>query len=105
MRTENQSNLPEDGNDFNASVVAYPDARQPLMSYTRLFDGADADLVARLRDYVELSGDRRSGGWEAYLHRSEDFIRFTAHVMIAEMLALHGGETRHRFVFKLRRQM
>jgi len=82
-----------------------PDPLQPLMSYTRLFDGADADLLARLRDYVELSGDRRSGGWEAYLHRSEDFIRFTTHVMIVEMLTLHGGETRRRFVFKLRKRI
>ncbi|HID23177.1 MAG TPA: hypothetical protein EYP14_12350 [Planctomycetaceae bacterium] len=81
------------------------DPHKPLMSYSRLFDGADADLVARLRDYVELSGDRRSGGWEGYLHRSEDFIRFTTHVMIVEMLTMHGGETRRRFVFKLRKRM
>jgi hypothetical protein len=75
---------------------------EPIMAYTRMFDGADADLVAALRDYVELSGDRRSGGWEAYLHRSEDFIRFTAHRMILEMLMLHGGEGRRRFVVKHR---
>jgi hypothetical protein len=77
--------------------------RLPLMAYTRLFDGADPLLTARLRDYVELSGDVRSGGWEAYLHRSEDFIRFTSHVMIAEMLQLHGGEAKRRVVVKLRK--
>ena len=75
--------------------------RQPIMSYTRLFDGSDADLTALLRDYVLLSGDLRSGGWEAYLHRSEDFIRFTAHRMIVEMLTLHGGESRRRYVWLL----
>ena len=101
--TEPNSPRVSDGNDLTA--LAYLDPHQPLMSYTRLFDGSDADLVARLRDYVELSGDRRSGGWEAYLHRSEDFIRFASHVMIVEMLSLHGGETRHRFVFKLRKHM
>lgn len=69
------------------------------MSYTRIFDGDDADLVAALRDYVELSGDLRSGGWEAYLQRSEDFIRFASHMMIVEMLMLHGGEARHRIIF------
>jgi hypothetical protein len=79
------------------------DPTQPLMSYTRLFDGTDSKLTARLRDYVELNGDLRAGGWEAYLHRSEDFIRFTAHVMIVEMLQLHGGEARKRIVFKLRK--
>jgi hypothetical protein len=84
-------------------VSGVPDVLvEPIMSYTRMFDGSDADLVAALRDYVELSGDRRSGGWEAYLHRSEDFIRFTAHRMILEMLMLHGGEGRRRFVIKHR---
>lgn len=79
------------------------DPTQPLMSYTRMFDGADPLLTARLRDYVELSGNLRAGGWEAYLQRSEDFIRFSAHVMIVEMLQLHGGEARKRVVFKLRK--
>ena len=54
--------------------------------------------VATLRDYVELSGDQRSGGWEGYLHRSDDFLRFCAHRMIVEMLQLHGGETHRRKV-------
>jgi hypothetical protein len=79
------------------------DPTMPLMSYTRIFDGADPKLTARLRDYVELSGDLRAGGWEGHLQRSEDFIRFSAHVMIIEMLQLHGGEARKRVVFKLRK--
>ncbi|MFN0199131.1 MAG: hypothetical protein ACKVT0_20470 [Planctomycetaceae bacterium] len=77
---------------------------EPIMSYSRIFDGADADVVAVLRDYVELSGDRRSGGWEAYLHRSEDFIRFASHRMIVEMLTLHGGEAQRRYVWKFRKE-
>jgi hypothetical protein len=79
------------------------DPRHPLMAYTRLFDGADPLLTARLRDHFELSGDLRSGGWEAYLHRSEDFIRFTSHLMVVEMLQLHGGEAQRRVVVKLRK--
>ncbi|QDT65997.1 hypothetical protein [Calycomorphotria hydatis] len=79
------------------------DPRKPVMSYTRIFDGADADLTAALRDYVELSGDLRSGSWEAYLHRTEDFIKFTSYRMILEMLTLHGGEARRRYVLKYRR--
>ncbi len=77
---------------------------EPIMSYSRIFDGADANVVAVLRDYVELSGDRRSGGWEAYLHRSEDFIRFASHRMIVEMLTLHGGEAQRRYVWKFRKE-
>jgi hypothetical protein len=79
------------------------DPRLPLMSYTRVFDGADGDLVAALRDYVELNGDLRSGGWEEYLHRSEDFIRFCSYRVILEMLSLHGGEGKHRVIFKFRK--
>lgn len=77
---------------------------EPLMSYTRLFDGASAELTASYRDYLELRDDLRSGGWKASLFRTEDFIRFTTHRMIVEMLALHGGETRHRVVFVWRRE-
>ena len=64
---------------------------KPIMSYTRFFDGADPKLVKSLQDYVSYRGDMRSGGWEAHLHRSDDFLRFTAHQMIVEMLVLHGG--------------
>jgi hypothetical protein len=97
--------IPLDSSIFNSRPVPLTqhEPTEPLMSYTRLFDGIDADLVAALRDYVELSSDRRSGGWEGYLYRSEDFIRFTAHRMIVEMLTLHGGETRRRVVFKVRK--
>lgn len=79
------------------------DPHKPIMAYTRLFDGSDAELTALLRDYVLLSGDLRSGGWEAYLHRTEDFIRFASHRMIVEMLTLHGGESKRRYVWTLKR--
>ncbi|MCA9098586.1 MAG: hypothetical protein KDA36_09375, partial [Planctomycetaceae bacterium] len=79
------------------------DPTQPLMSYTRQFDGSEAELVNKLRDYLELRGDRRRGSWEEYLHRSEDFIRFVSHVMIVEMLSAHGGANRTQIVFKLRK--
>lgn len=76
---------------------------QPYMSYTRIFDGADAKFTASLRNYLELGGDQRSGGWTGHLHRSEDFIRFCMHRVILEMLQLHGGETKRRFVLTSRK--
>ncbi len=76
---------------------------QPYMSYTRLFDGADAKFTAALRNYLELGGDQRSGGWSGHLHRSEDFIRFCMHRSILEMLQLHGGLTKRRFVLTSRK--
>lgn len=100
--------LPPDTTPQNAPVVIVStdpfDPRQPLMSYTRMFDGSDAKVTANLRDYVELSGDLRSGGWEGHLYRSEDFIRYTSRAMIVEMLQLHGGEAKRRVVIKVRRQ-
>jgi hypothetical protein len=41
----------------------------------------------------------RSGGWEAYLHRSDDFLRFTAHILVVEMLTLHGGPLKTEKIF------
>jgi len=58
--------------------------------------------VAALKGYYVFRGDLRSGGWEAYLHRSDDFLRFTAHVMILEMLALHGGAVETDTYFRFR---
>jgi hypothetical protein len=77
--------------------------QEPLMAYVRMFDSTDARLVARLADYLELSGETRSGDLEAYMKRSDFFRKFTAHVMISEMLMLHGGESRRRFLLKQRR--
>ena len=76
----------------------------PYMSYTRLYDGADADVAAALRAERALSGDLRSGGWEASLHRSEDFVRFCCRRMIAEMLELHGGLAETEYVWRLPRR-
>jgi len=61
------------------------------MSYTRFFDGADRQLIQSLKGYYYLKGDTRSGGWEAYLHRSDDFLRFASNLLVMEMLTLHGG--------------
>ena len=75
------------------------DNLRPVMSYTRFFDGASPELIHRLKCYYVRRGDLRSGGWEAYLHRSDDFLRFTSHVLVLEMLALHGGSLTTEKVF------
>jgi hypothetical protein len=90
-----------DGDLPNVFVGPVPEMTiQPVMSYTRFFDGADPRLVWHLRRYYAWRGDLRSGGWEAYLSRSEDFVRFTAHLMISEMLWLHGGRVRSETIFQ-----
>ena len=76
---------------------------EPLMAYVRLFDATDQRLIDRLSDYLELTGQLRSGDLEAHMKRSDFFRKFTAHVMISEMLQLHGGEARRRLVLKPRK--
>ncbi len=79
------------------------ESAEPLMAYVRLFDATDQRLIDRLSDYLELTGQLRSGDLEAHMKRSEFFRKFTAHVMISEMLQLHGGEARRRLVLKPRK--
>jgi hypothetical protein len=76
-----------------------PESIQPVMAYTRFFDGADRRLIQALRGYYVLRGDMRSGGWEAYLHRSDDFLHFTSHILVVEMLTLHGGPLKTEKIF------
>lgn len=80
-----------------------PSTPQPIMSYTRIFDASEAELLAVLRDYVELHGTIRSGGYRGWLQRSDDFIRFCMHQMVTEMLQLHGGESLRRKIITYRR--
>ena len=68
----------------------------PIISHTRVFRGNDADFTAALSSYVGFRDEARFGGWESYLDRSDDFIRFCCHLHLVEMLSARGGggETR-----------
>ena len=91
---------------YDEKVVVAPnefDSTEPLMAYVRLFDATDRRLIARLSDYLELTGQLRSEDLEAYMKRSEFFRKFTAYGMISEMLQLHGGEARRQLVLKPRK--
>lgn len=68
----------------------------PVMTHTRIYQGNNPDFTAALASYVSFRDDARFGGWQSYLERSDDFIRFCAHMHLAEMLTARGGggETR-----------
>lgn len=68
----------------------------PVMTHTRVFQGHDPDFTAALAGYVSYRDDARFGGWQSYLERSDDFIRFCCHLHLQEMLSARGGggETR-----------
>lgn len=64
---------------------------KPVLSHTRIYRGNDPYVTERLADYVETGDDARPTGWQGYLHRSDDFVRFCCHLHIAEMLEARGG--------------
>ncbi|MEM8864700.1 MAG: hypothetical protein AAGF31_04055 [Planctomycetota bacterium] len=70
----------------------------PVMTHTQIYRGHDADFTAALASYVSFRDDARFGGWQSYLERSEDFIRFCAHLHLAEMLTARGGGRETRVV-------
>ena len=75
-------------------------AAKPVLSHTRLYHGNDADFTRRLGDYYRLQDEARFGGWQGYLQRSDDFVRFCCHLHITEMLAERGGEGETRVVWR-----
>lgn len=70
----------------------------PVMTHTKVYHGHDPEFTAALASYVDFRDDARFGGWQAYLQRSDDFIRFCAHLHIAEMLTARGGGGESRVV-------
>ena len=68
------------------------------MTHTKVYHGHDPEFTAALASYVSFRDDARFGGWQAYLQRSDDFIRFCAHLHIAEMLTARGGGGESRVV-------
>jgi hypothetical protein len=64
---------------------------EPVLSHTRLYHGHDSTFTERLAAYYDIRDDARFGGWQAYLQRSDDFIRFVCHLHITEMLESRGG--------------
>lgn len=83
--------------------VAPPKCRpssQPVLRHTRTYNGHDGDFAAALSNYYLFRSDARFGGWQAYLQRSEDFIRFCCHMHLAEMLTARGGAGESRIVWR-----
>lgn len=73
---------------------------EPVLSLTQLYHGNDADFTTRLANYYYFRDEARFGGWQAYLERSEDFIRFCCYAHISELLAARGGAGKSRVVWR-----
>lgn len=72
----------------------------PVLKHTRVYSGTDPDFTQALESYVYFREDKRFGGWESYLQRSDDFIRFCCHMHISEMLSARGGSRKTRVVWR-----
>ncbi len=72
----------------------------PIISHVRVYHGSDSDLTQRLASYFDFRDDARCGGWEGYLQRPEDFLRFCCHVHVTETLAARGGAGDSRVVWR-----
>ncbi|MEM9588230.1 MAG: hypothetical protein AAGA03_13190 [Planctomycetota bacterium] len=66
-------------------------SHEPVLTHTRIYNGNDPYFTDRLSDWVETGDDARSVGWQGYLHRSDDFVRFCCYLHVVEMLESRGG--------------
>ncbi len=73
---------------------------EPVITHTRIYHGDDDRLTSRLEDYFYFRDDARYGGWQGYLLRSDDFIRFCCYLHITETLAARGGTSKTRVVWR-----
>jgi hypothetical protein len=90
--------IPEGPNPLGPAAPYPQDG--PVLSHTRLYRGDDPDFTEKLANYVYVMDDGRLGGWQGYLTRSDDFIRFCCHLHITEMLEMRGGRDKKDLIFR-----
>lgn len=72
----------------------------PIIEHMRSFNGHDEDFTEQLAEYFYYRDDARFGGWQAYLQRSEDFIRFCCYLHLSETLIARGGRDESPLIFR-----
>lgn len=100
--------LPEDWPDPRGFIPDPPSRERPqaalqseaIIEHMSSYNGHDEDFTERLSEYFYFRDDARFGGWQAYLQRSEDFIRLCCHFHLTETLASRGGQDESRLIFR-----
>lgn len=100
--------LPQDWPDPRGFVPPGPSSKRPIsfpqyapvITHTRTYNGHDESFTNRLSQYYYFRDDVRFGGWQAYLQRSEDFMRFCCYLHLTETLAARGGASESRVVWR-----
>ncbi len=72
----------------------------PVLRHTQAYNGHDPEFTEALSSYYFFRDDARFGGWQTYLERSDDFIRFCCHMHLWEMLSARGGAGETRVVWR-----
>lgn len=108
MVGESPDDLPADWPDPRGFIPPSPSSTKPaprpqydpIITHTRIYHGHDAEFTQRLESYFYFRDDARFGGWEGYLQRPDDFIRFCCHTHVTETLAARGGAGESRVVYR-----
>jgi len=108
IASESPSDLPADWPDPRGFIPPAPSPTRPaprpqydpIITHTRIYHGHDAEFTQRLENYFYFRDDARFGGYEGYLQRPDDFIRFCCHTHLTETLAARGGAGESRVVYR-----
>lgn len=108
IAAESPSDLPADWPDPRGFIPPAPAPTKPaprpqydpIITHTRIYHGHDAEFTQRLESYFYFRDDARFGGYEGYLQRPDDFIRFCCHTHVTETLAARGGAGESRVVYR-----
>jgi hypothetical protein len=100
--------LPPDWPDARGFIPPPPHTEPPLsvpsdapvLRHTRTYNGNDMEFTTALSSYYAFRDDARFGGWQSYLTRSDDFIRFCCHMHVSEMLTARGGAGESRLTWR-----
>jgi len=84
----------------NMQRPRYNPQSRPVLQLVRQYSGRNSDFTKKLADYYYFRDDARFGGWQSYLQRKDDFIRFCCHLHVTEMLAARGGAGETRVVWR-----
>jgi hypothetical protein len=108
IAAESPSDLPADWPDPRGFIPPAPSPTKPaprpqydpIITHTRIYHGHDAEFTQRLENYFYFRDDARFGGYEGYVQRPDDFIRFCCHTHVTETLAARGGAGESRVVYR-----
>jgi len=72
----------------------------PVLRHTQIYNGNDDKFTEALQSYYFFQDEARFGGWQNYLQRSDDFVRFCCRMHLWETLSARGGAGETRVVWR-----